>query len=108
MLVESARVSFSFAFLLPVGVKKGANNRERERGRVPGEGETWMIFARVRSGFPMLIFIVKRAIESVLHVLRTDFVKPPPDGSFDEFPDERKSWNDPTARRKNELMTRLK
>lgn len=56
----------------------------------------------------MLIFIVKRAIESMLHVLRTDFVKPPPDGSFDEFPDERKSWNDPTARRKNELMTRLK
>lgn len=105
MLVESARVSFSFAFLLPVGVKKGANNRERERGRVLGEGETWMIFARVRSGFPMLIFIVKRAIESVLHVLRTDFVKPPPDGSFDEFLDER---NDPTARRKNELMTRLK
>lgn len=36
MLVESARVSFSFAFLLPVGVKKGANNRERER-----EGEFW-------------------------------------------------------------------
>lgn len=33
MLVESARVSFSFAFLLPVGVKKGANNRERERER---------------------------------------------------------------------------
>lgn len=57
--VESARVSFSFAFLLPVGVKK---ERITESS---GRRGTWMIFARVRSGFPMLIFIVKRAIESV-------------------------------------------